>query len=390
MRRIIDKLVNAEFSQFHRNKLMDTLCEQVKDFPTDDAITYVVPKDFVQTIRNWSDAGLFDSNETLGAAYRYYFAHRFDKALCCWLKLSSMYEDVGFLNLTRNIDPESVMQRYFNLMSVMDMGYLAYRCLFYEDNEFTGYNIGAYVSVSDWIKRVRKDGLLVNEHGAREINGKLIFVLSGSLHLVYEDCKFKLMSTHVLAESDYVHIKQRAKVSEEWAAFSAYTAALQVCLYDSNFSLFAELNNYVRKLFKSLDIILTIDPITLVQNCITECEEILEGFRIPSNVPGWDVVRFKVDGLHVYATIPVNGIPTTYDVSLESMLEGRDWSVSLFPKDTVRLEMLSANCAAKDFTRILALFGIILNNRQQRSVKPNETIPSLHPERFKVYDYYNV
>ena len=377
MRRIVDKLINSEFSPFRRNKLMVALCEQVKDFPIDDAIAYVVPKDFVQTIRNWSDAGLLDSNETLSAAYRYYFTHRFDKALCCWLKLSAMYENLGFLNLTRNIDPESVMQRYFNLMSVMDIGYLAYRCLFYEDNDFAGYNIGAYVCVSDWIKRVRKDGLLVTEHGAREINGKLMFVLSGNLRLVYEDCKFKLMSTHVLAESDYVHIKQRAKVSEEWAAFSAYTAALQVCLYDSDFSLFAELNNYVRKLFKSLDILLTVDPVTLVQNCI------------PSNVPGWDVARFKVDCLHVYATVSVNGIPTTYDISLESMLEGRDWSVSLFPEDTVRSEMLSASCAAKDFTRILALFGIILNNRQQRSVKPNETIPSLHPERFKVYDYYN-
>lgn len=387
MRRIIDKLVNSEFSQFHRNKLMDALREQVKDFPINDAITYVASKDFVQTIRNWSEAGLLDANETLSAAYRYYFEHKFDKAVCCWLKLSSMYEDLGFFNLTRNIDPESVMQRYFSLVSVMDLGYLAYRCLFYEDNDFAGYNIGAYVNVNDWIKHVRKDGLLVTEHGAREINGKPIFVLSGSLHLVYEDCRFKLMSTHVLAESDFIDIKRRAEISGEWAAFSVYTAALHVCLYDKDFSLFSELNDYVKRLFKSLDILLTADPVVLILNCITECVEIQDGYRVPSNVPGWDVARFKVDGLHVYVTVSVNSIPTTYDFSMEFMLEGRDWTVSLFTEQNVRASMDVEKHGFRNSTGVLALFGIIVSNRQQRAVNPNNIIPSLHPECFEIYEY---
>lgn len=387
MKCIIDKLKDGDRKALSYSNLLNNLHEVVPEFSVEKALPLVVPTDIVATIRCWLDAGLLDSNDTVRAAYSTYFDGDTYSALSSWIELSQIYEEYGFLGLTTKVQPEVVLAKYCCLLSASELAYLAYRCLFYDNTLSTVYALGTCRSIRDWVARLRKDGMLSTTSGVRAVMGSPVLVLSNGMHIFYMEHRFRLMSTHVLAESDIIDIKERAKASEEWAAFSAYTAALQVCLYDKDFAMFSELNDYVKRLFKSLDITLVVNPMQVIQNSLTKCKEIQHGYRVPSNVPGWDVARFKIEALHVYLTVPVNGEPTTYDFSLESMLKDRDWTVSLFTAQHVREAMDVEKYGFRNSAGVLALFGVIVNNRQQRAVNPSNIMPSLHPECFEVYEY---
>lgn len=339
----------------------------------------------VGCVEIWYDFKLIPESNPLRGLLRHYFAGRYYDVISDWLYASKLWVEPEFYGVRK-----LAIDCYDDLLHLVVYAHeeaikrLAEHLLFYTDSDsFNG--IGTSCSLECWLDTISRGGYLRFKPYIYEDRGVYSLPIKYNRVLTFCDHRFCLANgTSTYAYSgqlpDFSVLKE---YGENFAVCMYYLAALSVAINCTDFITddnLCVLEEYIQRVCSvSVEIL----PMLRCVMSVCDNQHVTSGYRI-SKEYAWDYVRYAVRPS--MATVVVE-LP---DVMREKTFS---FDLSRFPGDAVECgamveKMLSVNDsnAFNLVSGILALFGIILNDKVARPVNKDVYMPALFPSRFKVVE----
>lgn len=337
-------------------------------------------KSLKSVVQDWIVLGMLPSDSKQIEMYKEYYKGNYATALRLWFEDSYVFvPDIipGYrLNVSESMDAVDYL-RYLPLPVLEE---LTTRVLFYTNDMAEMCEYRATYNLANWLNTMSRYGFLKFEPYTLRTEDSYEFAVKYNRVLKFENKQFKLMAgDSVYAYSGILPAwDELCKFGEELAVFIYYTAALSVCINCSDFQSprnYVLLDSYIKKLTGTkIDAKYVQDKVITATCCGVP---LVGGYRICKN-NAWDYVRWD------YAeTIQIELPGTLCTMSITCDLS--------HVQD--KAEIAKLNCKARMWynddptvfqllTGVLALFGILYNDKVVRALNSDDTMPAVNPHAY--------